>query len=84
MKRGMDEVRIRDRSTRHVAHSWERGRPARSGPQAHDCQCGRDARAPRDGSRNAWRECEDVSASRSLASIPPVHPRTLPGKDGHR
>ena len=84
MKRGMDEVRIRDRSTRHVAQAWERGRPARidnRGPAAH---CGRDARAPRDGSRNAWRECEDVSASRSLASIPPVRPRTLPGKDGHR
>ena len=39
---------------------WERGRPARPGrrpanerapPQAHDCRCGRDARAPGDTSR---------------------------------
>ena len=26
---------------------WERGRPARSGPQAHGCSSGRDARVPR-------------------------------------
>ena len=28
------------------APSWERGHPARSGPEARHCPCGRDARAP--------------------------------------
>ena len=35
------------------ADTWERGRPARSGPEARSLSSGRDARAPRDTSQQA-------------------------------
>ena len=43
----MTDARERGRGFR------ERGRPARSGPEAHHCSSGRDARAPKGDSLNS-------------------------------
>ena len=45
---------------------WERGRPARNGPQAHDCPCGRDARAPREPDPRSRSGYRFVGPRRSL------------------